>query len=256
LKILPYGDWHLDVASGDINIPESAVSEADIIISTGDISSNPRESIRTLAEIFYDKTVICVPGEIEMCDGDLVMNMIDMQAEAYKYDNIHMLNDSHVVIDGILFYGGVMWPNFEVDGKIDYSKEEVIEKTIADLRKTKYQGKPLDGKILREFNRRYTHGLRQACNRHRGTKVALSHFCPAVELTKPKYSNSILNLFYNCDMSLYHRYVGYWFFGHTHGVWDKYIKDTRFISNPLGFTKSDGSYEDPEYNPKKIIEIH
>lgn len=56
---------------------------------------------------------IYVMGNHEHYHGDFAQSANTIRAHLKEYPNIHFLDKESIIIDGVLFYGGTMWTNFD-----------------------------------------------------------------------------------------------------------------------------------------------
>jgi predicted phosphodiesterase len=111
MKIITYSDLHLEFGSG-WNIPPEA--DGDVLILAGDIVTfkdyTPLEALLK----HWKKPVLYVTGNHEYYTRK-PMNEEEHQFRTWlasKLPNVTLLLDEEVSIDGVHFFGGTMWTDF------------------------------------------------------------------------------------------------------------------------------------------------
>lgn len=104
MKIHVLSDLHVEFA--DFDPPET---NADVVILAGDIGIGSG-GIEWAASQFQTKAVIYIPGNHEYYHHDI--DSIDAFRTAAP-DNIDVLNDYTVVLDGVRFLGSTLWTDWK-----------------------------------------------------------------------------------------------------------------------------------------------
>lgn len=188
------------------------------------------------------KHIVMVRGNHDYWNGS--MDVIEETQRAYKVqhnlENVHILNNTFVVIDGMIYFGGTMWT--------DYNKQDPLTKMsynkMNDYRKIRTDN------YLRRFNVNIGHGL------HLRFKIALknllehpsyagmpicviSHHAPCTLSIADRYlGERIMNGFYVSDLSdliLDNPRIIQWHHGHLHNKSDYMLGSCRIICNPIGY---------------------
>lgn len=242
MKIISFSDLHLEF--GTKFLPPST-SDADLMILSGDIIvfSNYKPLDNFLKH--WKKSVIYVAGNHEYYS----CKPISEENERFKawlsenHKNVHFLNNESVEIDGVNFFGGTMWTDFNGGNKI--SMEHAF-RNMNDYRRIYTTPvnrlEPSDTiKLHNEFAEKLISWLKKELI---GERVIVTHHAPTINPVT-KYGNSpLMPAFNSLDMlPIIEKYKPkLWFYGHTHECDYHMIGKTRIISNQLGYPM-DGKFE-------------
>ena len=105
MKLHILSDLHL--GSGAFERPEI---EADVVVLAGDIA-RPRESVPWASG--FGKPVLYVPGNHEFYGGSIDGTVQDL-TRACAGTQVHVLDDTEMVIGGVRFLGSTLWTDFEL----------------------------------------------------------------------------------------------------------------------------------------------
>lgn len=236
-------------------------SDKDTVLSlAGDIYDRKRLMpwIAELAPRF--KHVILVLGNHDYWNGsyELVVNTHKKYIKDHNLTNVHYLDNSHVVIDGIIVFGGTLWTNYNNQDPLT----RLSTKEMNDYHKIRTDN----------YQRRF--GVSYATTQHmnflwnlkcaledeslRGMPMfVVSHHAPCRLSLDDRYlDRHILNGFYYTELSefiLDHPTIIAWHHGHVHSKKDYMLGDTRVICEPRGYVE----YEEmPDFDPFKMIDLH
>ena len=210
----------------------------DIVVLAGDIHTQYRHRF-ILDQIPANVKILFVAGNHEYYgeDFDTVNDFFyELQAE---YTNFYWLHNESIVIDGVNFFGGTMFTNWELDFDSWTAKQRAKE-GIADFEWISKTGR--DG-LKRRWNTddhlqehlAFRDALVQWLEKPAEKRVVISHFVPHPEGSDPKFKGSSLNLYFLCDMTQYMEKVNLWLYGHTHSSKDMMHGDCRLVCNPRGY---------------------
>ena len=241
----------------------------DVVVLAGDIHTQGRHRF-ILDQIPSNVKILMVAGNHEYYGSSFErVNdfLYELQAE---YPNFWFLNNEHVVIDGVHFFGGTMFTDMKLYGD---SEEHVARSSIyakqgiADFSWiSKYNEPPADydNEYFHQFEKAWTvadhieqHNIYRTkleeflekCALEK--RVVISHFVPHPEGSDPIYKNSPLNPYFLCDMRKYMGWEGLWLYGHTHTSKDIMEGDTRLVCNPKGY----GLENVNGFNKNLVLEI-
>jgi len=239
MRIAFGSDFHFEF--GDFIEAVFSIMDIDVelVVIPGDVG-NSDSIIKNLKVI--DKITKCpviyVPGNHEYYGSSFTeMNKI---FSTITFDNVSVLNPGEVIIDDILFVGGV--------GNIDGSYEEISRwkfpqytdfSAISDFEKRTDLGKYEHNYIFKSLE---LHKTRK--------KVVITHTMPSVRCISEKYQGSFLNpCFVNSwDDIIYLQEPDVWFYGHTHEKNEIIIYNTILMCNPHGYRN-----ENPSWNWEYFI---
>ena len=243
MKIITYSDLHLEF--GTDFLPPTK-SDADIMILAGDIITfrdyTPLD--RFLSE--WKKPVIFVAGNHEYYTNTPMTTEVERFKNWLKnnHPNVHFLQDEAITIDGVHFFGGTMWTDFQ------HASEDAMLEAIARMNDYRYikmaSGISLTPSYTIKLHNDFVQKLVSWFEANSsGKRVIITHHAPVVN-PNTKYTNSpIMPAFNSIDMlEIIEKYQPYlWVYGHTHEGDDHTIGKTRIISNQLGYENRYGGYE-------------
>lgn len=210
----------------------------DIVVLAGDIHTKFRHRF-ILDQIPSNVKILFVAGNHEYYDEDFdAVNdfFYELQAE---YTNFYWLHNESIIIDGVEFFGGTMFTNWELDNDTWTAKQKAKD-GIADFTWITKKGR--DG-LNRRWNPEnhlqehlsFRDGLVQWLNKPAEKRVVISHFVPHPEGSDPKFKGSWLNPYFLCDMTKYMQNINLWLYGHTHTSKDMMVGNCRLVCNPRGY---------------------
>jgi predicted phosphohydrolase len=112
MKLQILSDLHTEFA--EFSPPETG---ADVVILAGDIGVG-LGGIEWAASQFPNQPVIYVPGNHEYYGHDITL--ID-ELVKQSPENIHVLNNDAMVLNGVRFLGSTLWTDFRLDGESEHA---------------------------------------------------------------------------------------------------------------------------------------
>jgi len=217
-------------------------NDTDVLVIAGDFGLMSQYS--ELIPILVDKYphIVLVVGNHEFYNSDRETVMAELGKLLLKYDNFHVLEDSHVTIDGQRFIGSTLW--------------------FPDTK----SARP-NWRMLNDFN--VIHGFRDwvfevntksvefLVKNVKPTDIVVTHHLPTAQASDKKWWDSPLQPFFVCNMErvLIMQHPKLWVFGHTHDNYNNLFllpsrQRTRLICNPFGYAG-----ENPDYQDNLVIEV-
>ena len=249
MKIITYSDLHLEFGSG-WTLPAEA--NGDVMILAGDIITlKDYEPLNRLLQE-WKKPVLYVTGNHEYYTRRS-MDQEDSQFRAWlgsNHPHVKLLFDEPLSIDGINFFGGTMWTDF--DGG-DPRAMATAQSQMNDFRliynpdQTPFRPsdavvlhKNFVAKLLAWFDENLT-----------GPRVVISHNAPCINPRTKFRGSPLMPAFNSLDMVkiIEERQPDLWIYGHTHECDDQTIGKTRIISNQLGYSVGYGKFECKDFDP-------
>lgn len=235
MKLHVLSDLHTEFA--DFQPP---VTEADVVIMAGDIGVGTG-GLSWAARRFPARPVIYVPGNHEFYGHDIELTTA-LKAEAPE--NIAVLSDDALVLDGVRFLGSTLWTDFRLHGEGEawFARRRALT-CMNDFVRIRQDGRPFrpeDSVALHEASRAWL--AAQLAQPFDGPTVIVTHHLPASASIAPRYANDPLNpafasrlegLIETCRPAL-------WIHGHTHEPLDYELFETRVVCNPRGYPGEDG----------------
>ena len=248
MRILTYGDFHLEFGSS-VTLPPEA--EGDILILAGDIVTFKDYGPIDRLLRGWKKPVLYVTGNHEYYTSK-PMNEENKKFRGWlatNHPHVNLLLDEEVSIDGVNFFGGTMWTDFDGGNP---PAMETARREMNDFQLIRHADgttfKPDDAiKLHKTFVDKLCAWFGKDLS---GPRVVISHHAPLLN-PNTKYNNSPLRPAFNSlDMAgIIETYQpALWVYGHTHECDDQSIGRTRVISNQLGYPNNLGGFECPDFD--------
>lgn len=221
---------------------------ADVLILAGDIVVRNRwEWILDNASKWED--VIYVMGNHEYYRGKLPETRMDAQ-EFFHGTNVHVLENSSVEIDEVMFHGATMW----FSGNNNPISIAIVDGSLNDFR------------LIRTGGGQSRFSAIYATTLHKETvgwlekevlpgDIVITHHAPSLQSLHPKHKEQEhLNSGYVTDLEpfiLYHQPRA-WFHGHVHNSFNYTVGHTVVMCNPRGYY---GHEINPAFNPNALYEV-
>ena len=248
MKIKYMSDLHLEFQGKDtpFNIIPSSDDGDTILVLAGDIGVfvNPDTYVPFITEwAGMFKAVIYVPGNHEYYHG-CITDAANVVKEIFNtnFNNVFLLDNDEVTIDGINFIGSTLWTDF---GNNDPVSKMLAKKYMTDYSFVSYQD-ARNG--WHKINPDFIHGIHQCgveflqnklrVNQGNGQKtVVVTHHLPSFQSVHNMYAGEKSNDFFasNLEHLIYNYNPLVWIHGHTHHGFDYMIGDTRVLCNPRGY---------------------
>jgi Icc-related predicted phosphoesterase len=223
--------------------------DRDVLVLAGDRHTNLKTA-PLLEKACKDAPVIFVLGNHEYYGHDF--DHVLHYWKDLEMDNLFVLENRTVVIDGTRFVGATLWsdmgnrdPRTLVVARNEMSDYSVIEKDGRHLR-------PED--TLTCFNQSLAFLNAELQKTFDGPTVVITHHLPSYKSIAPRFEGDTLNGAYASELDdLILKYEPViWIHGHTHVSFDYCIGKTRVLCNPRGYF---GVEENAKFDPNLVIEI-
>ena len=240
-----------------LQLPDPATY--DVVVLAGDIHKHT-EGIRWAARTF-SKPVIYVAGNHEFYNAHLHKLSIELREVAATYPNIHFLDNSSVVVDGVRFVGATLWTSFELFGTEMAVVGTCLHKAkncMADFSSIRFGStgwmSPSDSVKLHRVSAKYIGDM--LGKPFDGRTVVVTHHLPSMKLVATRYENDLLSAAFASNLDPLVQQADYWIAGHTHTSFDTMTigNKCRCVVNPRGYPQHGGS-ENPNFNPQLIVEV-
>ncbi|MFN7226428.1 MAG: metallophosphoesterase [Holosporales bacterium] len=256
MKIISYSDLHLEFGS---NFMPPADTNADVMILAGDIITCKDYSPLSRFLKNWHKPVLFVMGNHEYYTRRPMTEEKTSFRDWLKeqHPNVTLLLDENVTIDGVHFFGGTMWTDFD-DGN-------PLAMLTAQQQMNDYQ------MIYTEAGHRLTPSQTVAMHQtyrekliawledeKNGSRVVISHHAPVINPHTQHKESPLQPAFNSLDMlEIIERYQpALWVYGHTHECDDQMIGATRVISNQSGYPSRQRQFECADFDPQgRMMEI-
>lgn len=233
-------DIHLEFTKKKVNLP---IRQADNLILAGDITTPASISkfdqlLKHCSEKWDNVYYIC--GNHEFYYGGDINTIKEKYSEICgKYENVHFLDSSYVVIDGICLYGFIAWTPLDryivEDGWQDLCDFEAIKVGTSQL--TPKMMIKMSKEELSKFDEFIgkVNSEEILCN----SVIVISHFPPVRSGTSdPQYRGSDLQPYFTWNDIMRTRAcskIKVWVSGHTHWSYDFTLRDIRYFANQIGY---------------------
>ncbi|MEC5218689.1 putative phosphodiesterase [Actimicrobium sp. GrIS 1.19] len=260
MRLLILSDLHHDVWGDKAPIIDPAISRPDVVILAGDINTGGK-SVDWAARTFSGLPVIYVHGNHEAYGDTLEEAQGEIVAACAPHPNLHFLNCGELVIGNVRFLGATLWTDFRLFG--DDSRQLVMQE--AETGMSDYQCIRLATKGYRKLRAADTarfHAQHKAWLHQKlaepfdGSTVVVTHMAPSMSSVVYHYDVSdLLSAAYASRLDSLVELADLWVHGHMHHSLDYPIGKGRVVANPCGYPNRDGSTENPDFNPNRIVDV-
>ena len=227
-------------------------TDADAVILAGDIGVGT-EGLRWAQDRFPDRPVIYVPGNHEFYHHDIEL-IAELKTQAP--DNIHVLNDDSVIINGVRFLGSVLWTDFGLFGEADkFFAMQAARQRMTDFSIIQNQGRPFtpeDAIRLHTASRDWLAAM--LAEPFDGKTVVVTHHAPSSQSVHPRYVRDLLTPAFasNLEDLMDGDRAVLWIHGHMHESFDYAVHGTRVVCNPRGYAPR---ALNPDFRPDWVLRI-
>ncbi len=230
MKVHVLNDLHIEFEDF-----EPPATSADVVVLAGDIGVG-LQGLYWAQERFPDRPVIYVPGNHEYYRYHT--GLID-ELRAKALQNMHVLNDEQVIIDGVRFLGSTLWTDFALFGpasKVSAMLEAQYQMT--DFAVIGHEGRcftPRDALQLHTASREWLASM--LAQPFSGKTVVVTHHAPSSRSIARRYEDSLLSPSFasNLESLMGEDRATLWIHGHVHDSFDYVVDGTRVVCNPRGY---------------------
>ena len=205
------------------------------------------------------KNVIYVFGNHEHYHGNFANTHGTLCKELKHFGNLHVLNNDHVVIDGVVFVGGTLWTDFcRNDPVVKWDAQRMMNDYRKVFNGPKNRFKPDDAYNEHHAMIQYIDSVYKRedwLEMPNPPIVVCGHHAPSFESISGRYAGNSLNGAYASDLVDFiteRPRIKLWTHGHVHTTFDYMIGSTRVVCNPRGYY---GYEENDEFDYGKVIEV-
>lgn len=249
MKIHILSDLHLECES--FEPPETS---ANVVLLAGDIGIGVNGI--EWAKKHFEVPVLYVPGNHEYHDPSFSIDehQVAMQ-QACKGSNVELMDNKVMVIEGVRYIGTTLWTDLKNFESVLYCDADRI---ITDYEVSRNVGGLVHFDLayaqhLFERNRVWLES--QLSRSFEGKTVVITHHAPSKKSIAPKFEYNEWNSCFVSDLEGLMHGVEFWVHGHTHSSLDYGINDTRVVCNPRGYPSPIKGWENPEFDPSKMVSI-
>lgn len=266
MKIHYMSDLHLEIAASNFELPKG-----DVLVLAGDIFTVNQfevnehgEFIDTLAQpaLEFLHQASDNFNHVLYCDGNHTFYGSNISDEHLVTEvlpsNFTHLHDSHKIIDGVVFAGGVLWTDFangnpSVMANIQYAMNDFRRVRINDTDRAR-KFRPSDARTRHLITRDY---LEDIVKKHKNKPIVIvTHHCPSYLCVADEHVNSSISDGYCTNM---HSFIEdsdnivAWVCGHTHATKHFEIGNTDIYMNCRGYHGYE--YSASKFEPDTYFEI-
>lgn len=233
-------DLHLDQLKYPYRlstIEKMIYPKSPILVLAGDICHIEKIENHT---VFFDyisesfEYVIYIPGNHEFYGKEKGIEQLEKIIDSFftqRYKNIYYLNNRSIIIENVIFTGSCLWCNPIVQDpppwfRANLTKEELgemYEKSVSYLEKVSSLKNGKKHVIITHYPPIHTKNYYMNMNKDIENDILyLFENSSKYKKYEEYYQNKDITLQYSPDL---------WIFGHTHMNFDKYIGETRYLSN-------------------------
>jgi len=239
MRIQYCSDLHLEfLENKDFLISDPLKPVGDILLLAGDIVPfavmGKHDDFFDYISANFEKT-FWIPGNHEYYRSDINLRSGTFQ-EPIR-DNVFLLNNSSIIIDGIKFIFSTMWSKINPDNYFH------IRKGMSDFHVIKRNHEAF---IPADFNQLHSECMiflkKEILDPFEGKKIVVTHHVPTLLDYPKKYKGDILNEAFAVELYDFVEQSGVdnWLFGHHHHNFPSFtIGITSMITNQLGYVKYD-----------------
>lgn len=242
MRIQVLSDLHLEF--GFFAPPKT---DADVVVVAGDIHLQTK-AISWLTG--FNKPVIYVAGNHEMWGGDWHKRLQELKS-ACSGTQVHFLENEHVTLDDVTFYGASLWTDFR---QYDDSILDTICFKLNDFGFITVDGSILEPRWLASYNHATLQWLDTELSQGAGKhQVVVTHHAPSLRSWGFDADDPLRYAYCNeLDEQIRRWGPALWVHGHIHCSSDYMVLDTRVVCNPRGYHPNNlvNSFE-----PKKVVEV-
>lgn len=205
----------------------------DVLILAGDITTSNFDDVvyfmnwLSNVSVNYDH-ILYVPGNHEYYEGsineDLVQKLQDFMKEVYKIENVTILHNKGIEIDGVKFFGTTLWTDINNKNPLDMMNNNML----TDF-------KAIGGLNTKMFVEKHYEDIAKLKDAE--ADVIITHHAPSFQSCKDYQGDHTLDPFYasNLDKIVGESGAKFWIHGHIHNTVNYHIGDTNVVTNPRGY---------------------
>jgi len=271
MKVFPIGDIHAEFYKDQkkfiLKDLYDILPDADICVIAGDITVMGLNQFIAYShvipykhldifKIFLKKysDVVFVLGNHDYYNAKSTDVVHDTMKKVKFYENLHWLNNSYEIINGINFYGGTLW--------FDKNYSQPLKYNLNDFHVINPKSKFPD--FVNKMHKKFVNNLfDNLVLDNVKYDIVVSHYAPSFNSISPDYKKKCVydlsSFFYSEDaeiilQKLYHENMQpkYWIHGHTHNSIAYELYETKIVCNSYGYPQERGM---TGFNKDLILEI-
>lgn len=290
MRLAIFSDLHTEFAPFD---PPGPALEADVVVLAGDIGLGVR-ALEAARAMFPSQRIVQVAGNHEFFHADHDTALAAMRVAAQDL-GIDFLERDAVLINGVEFLGTTLWTDFGFYARPGQPRSMSMRQAIramrpamADYRRIHCGSRRLRPTDTIRWHRSSVAWLRSRLSasapqpeshtmpkspspgmrlpvstspaaRSPGggplRRVVITHHLPSARSVSPAYATAATNPAFASHLDLLIEPTDLWIHGHTHASSDYRIGRARVICNPRGYRRSSGVWENPAFDPCRVLQL-
>jgi len=265
MRLLVLSDLHVEHAPF---APAARRDAYDLVVLAGDIGQATL-ALQWARRTFPDAPIVQVAGNHEFFDG-IREDVLDAMRATARRLGIHLLEDDTVVVDGVEFVGCTVWTDYRLHERpgrpVSMSADDTMlgaRRLMLDYRCIEVRDpsspagvrrfEPQDSVVLHERSRAWLAGAlaRPAA----GRRVVVTHHLPSWHSVSPAYVAAPSNPAFASDLDALLPRADLWIHGHTHSSHDYLLGGCRVVCNPRGYPMRAGGFENPRFDPVRVVTV-
>lgn len=252
MRIQLLSDLHLESQSYTLKNSK----HADVIVLAGDICTlRQRDRLRGLLAATDFKPTVMVTGNHEYYGSSLINVDYQLGMILGAYPNVHLLNNSYMEIEGIVFAGGTLWTDFALpftfNGRTASDPPLAARLAVEGISDFRHVRDLFPSTMLKHHVECFS-VIAAAKSLGRPT-VVVTHFLPSPQSVNERFKGEPLNSYFASDCeALMGDNVLAWLHGHTHCSAYYRVNGTQVVCNPRGYS----STENPAFLDECLIEVN
>ena len=252
MKLLIYSDLHLEFSY--LDVPQTGY---DAVILAGDIHLGS-DGIKWAKKAFSNVPVIYICGNHEFYHGEINDVQLSIRQESAG-SNVYFCENQSVQLGDIRFLCSTLWTDFSLNGDaasaIRNAGSWMNDYRLIQLNRRRLR--PDDTFSFHQNSREYLESELSSPTSESSVTVVVTHHAPSRSSLKyeritpelaPAYASHMDELIGGSGAVL-------WVHGHTHESSDYWIRSTRVVSNPRGYSYRNNGYGNPNFQLNYIIEV-
>lgn len=266
MRLLVLSDLHVEYAP--FAVPRRSRGAWDVVVLAGDIGQATL-ALQWARRAFADIPIVQVAGNHEFFHGRHDEVLSAMRAMARRL-GIHFLEEDTVTIDGVEFVGCTVWTDYRLHEGAGRPVTMSAGDAMAGARRTMLdylridwadadgpggvrRFAPEDSVTLHLRSRSWLETIlaRPAA----GPRVVITHHLPSWHSVSPAYVAAPSNPAFASDLDALLSGADLWIHGHTHSSHDYFAAGCRVVCNPRGYPMHGGGFENPRFDPGRLIDV-
>jgi len=264
MRLLVLSDLHVEYAPFE---PAARRGDYDAVVLAGDIGQATL-ALQWARRTFPDVPIVQVAGNHEFFDAVREEALEAMRTAARRL-GIHLLEEDAVVVDGVEFVGCTVWTDYRLHERpgrpvsmsaldtMQGARRLMLDYRCIDVRDPSSASgtrrfEPEDSVVLHERSRAWLAAT--LARPPSGRRVVVTHHLPSWHSVKPGYVAAPSNPAFASDLDALLSGADLWIHGHTHSSHDYLVAGSRVVCNPRGYPMRRGGFENPRFDPARVVE--